>query len=77
MPKWLNAGIKEEKKGQKNKKQKRKENLQRRKTANEHIINKSLCQSLFLPSSIQAVNSVNTSTSIIEQWFRTIQKTWS
>lgn len=77
MPKWLNAGIKEEKKGQKNKKQKRKENLQRRKTANEHIINRSLCQSLFLPSSIQAVNSVNTSTSIIEQWFRTIQKTWS
>lgn len=77
MPKWLNAGIKEEKKGQKNKKRKRKENLQRRKTANEHIINKSLCQSLFLPSSIQAVNSVNTSTSIIEQWFRTIQKTWS
>lgn len=48
---------KKKKKGQKNKKRKRKENLQRRKTANEHINNKSLCQSLFLPSSIQAVNS--------------------
>lgn len=72
MPKWLNAGIKKEKR---TKNKQTKISKEEKQTANEHIKNKNLCQSLFLTSSIQAVNSVNTSTSIIEKWFRTIQKT--